>query len=588
MFFRVNEKGGLRMKKKGLKKLIVTALIGAMTITQFGAIPCKKVQAATIAINAKNFPDQALRNRISNYDTNKDGKLSAAENAAINQLYLSDSGMKNLKGIEKLTNLNWITVYGSDCTSMDFSKNTKLAYINVSNNKKVKTVKFPTKALTTVSLYDNKVLKTSNLYSCKKLERLSVENCSKLGNLKVASYSKLKQLSLRGTCVTNVDVSKNTKLEYLRCGGKISNLKTSTKNKKLNTVEVYGDSKLKTLNLSKLNNLSSINVTNAKIPMKNIKVKKASKIKSMTYAGGPTTAVDFSKYKELTNAIVGGKKVTSVKVSSNKKLQYLSVNSTKVKTINTSKNTSLRSLYANENNNITAISVSGLSKLESLSVYNSAALKSINFKGNNKLISLSLSGNKKLSSVDVSGLTKLTNLYLSKNALTKLDVSKNKNLTSLYADYNKITAFSLDGNNNLRYLSLYNNKLQTVTLTNLSQLYQVNLRGNTIATINMDNLPLLDSLRIKNNNKPVAINLTNMKHALRVYCTRAATITLDEGEYVWENMTSGEEYATETGNVFEAAKFVSANETTSQLFVLNIPDSNHYYEIEVADNMSEY
>ena len=62
--------------------------------------------AATIAINAKNFPDQALRNRISNYDTNKDGKLSADENAAISQLYLSDSGMKNLKGIEKLTNLN--------------------------------------------------------------------------------------------------------------------------------------------------------------------------------------------------------------------------------------------------------------------------------------------------------------------------------------------------------------------------------------------------------------------------------------------------------------------------------------------------
>ena len=86
------------MKKRGLKKLIVTALIGAMTITQLGAIPCKKVQAATIAINAKNFPDQVLRNRISNYDTNKDGKLSAAENTAISQLYLSDSGMKNLKG----------------------------------------------------------------------------------------------------------------------------------------------------------------------------------------------------------------------------------------------------------------------------------------------------------------------------------------------------------------------------------------------------------------------------------------------------------------------------------------------------------
>lgn len=48
MFFRVNEKGGFRMKKKGLKKLIVTALIGAMTITQFGAIPCKKVQAALL------------------------------------------------------------------------------------------------------------------------------------------------------------------------------------------------------------------------------------------------------------------------------------------------------------------------------------------------------------------------------------------------------------------------------------------------------------------------------------------------------------------------------------------------------------
>lgn len=580
--------GGIYMKKRGLKKLIVTALIGAMTITQLGAIPCKKVQAATIAINAKNFPDQVLRNRISNYDTNKDGKLSAAENTAISQLYLSDSGMKNLKGIEKLTNLNWITVYGSDCTSMDFSKNTKLTYISVSKNKKLKTVKFPTKAVTTISLNDNKVLKTSNLYSCKKLEELFVQNCPKLGNMKAASYSKLRQLSVQGTCVTNVDVSKNTKLEYLRCGGKISKLKTSTKNKKLNTVEVYGDSKLKTLNLSKLNNLSSVNVTNAKIPMKNIKVKKASQIKSMTYANGPTTAVDFSKYKGLTNVIVGGKKVTSVKVSSNKKLQYLSVNSTKVKTINTSKNTNLSSLYVNGNNNITAISVSGLSKLESLSAYNNAALKSITFKGNNKLTALSLSGNKNLSSLDISSLTKLGSLDVSSNALTKLDISKNKNLNSLYADHNKITAFNISENDNLRYISLIDNKLQTVTLTNLSQLYQINLRENTITTIKMDNLPLLNTLRIKNNNKPVAINLTNMKHALRVSCTRAATITLDEGQYVWENSTSGEEYATETGNVFEAAKYVSADETVAQLFVLNIPDSNHYYEIEVDDNMSEY
>ena len=127
--------------------------------------------ASTVAVNATNFPDAKFRQYVlDNIDTNKDKKLSAAEIKAAKTIDVSGLGVSNLKGIERFTYATDLFAANNKLKSVDITKNTKIAYLNLSNNSLTGTlnlskctnlhvVKYGSNKLTKVTMPAKKYLK---------------------------------------------------------------------------------------------------------------------------------------------------------------------------------------------------------------------------------------------------------------------------------------------------------------------------------------------------------------------------------------------------------------------------------------------
>ena len=91
-----------------------------------------------IAINETNFPDKDFRefllDKESNIDRNQDGKLSTGEIALVQDIDVYDMEIADLTGIEYFTELKYLDCAGNHLTSLDLSRNTKLAELDAENN----------------------------------------------------------------------------------------------------------------------------------------------------------------------------------------------------------------------------------------------------------------------------------------------------------------------------------------------------------------------------------------------------------------------------------------------------------------------
>ncbi|MBO4460181.1 MAG: hypothetical protein J5778_05930 [Clostridiales bacterium] len=88
-----------------------------------------------VEINETNFPDDRFRTYLSNkYDDNKDGKLSSDEIKDIKRIRKDSGEIKNFKGIEFLTDLEWLFCSEDYLTTIDLSKNTKLSVLHIDSN----------------------------------------------------------------------------------------------------------------------------------------------------------------------------------------------------------------------------------------------------------------------------------------------------------------------------------------------------------------------------------------------------------------------------------------------------------------------
>ena len=125
---------------------------------------------STVAVNATNFPDAKFRQYVlDNIDTNKDKKLSTAEISAVKTIDASGLGIANLKGVERFTSVTDLYVANNKLKTVDLTKNTKIAYLNLSNNSltgtlnlskctKLRVVKYGSNQLTKVTMPAKKYL----------------------------------------------------------------------------------------------------------------------------------------------------------------------------------------------------------------------------------------------------------------------------------------------------------------------------------------------------------------------------------------------------------------------------------------------
>ena len=199
----------------------------------------------SVALNATNFPDEAFRNYLKEFDENKDGTLSEEELLNITSLQFSEwnesqdkyvvtVAAKSLTGIDLLTELEYLSIDGLGLTSLDLSKNTnliglyasqnKLTKLDVSNNTKLESLWCDENALTSLD-----VSKLTNLTDlCCAINQLT--------SLNVSNNTKLETLYCWDNKLTSLDVTKNTQLTSLSC-----------ESNQLSTLDVTNCTKLKSL-----------------------------------------------------------------------------------------------------------------------------------------------------------------------------------------------------------------------------------------------------------------------------------------------------------------------------------------------------
>ena len=350
------------------------------------------VSANETEINSKNFPDDIFREYVSQkFDRNNDGKLSAEELKAdkYKGFVINVSGMKvkDLSGIELFAEL----------TELDCS-NTLITELDVSKNRKLRTLICGRCGITGLDVTNNRLLETlecSNGY----FGIGENEYASAPGLIDLSKNKKLKRLVLQNAMLTQVDVSKNTELVYLDVSWNY-----------LEGLDVTNNTALEELNCT-------WSFVDPEGGLRNV------------------SQPDISRNKKLKKFYCGQNGFEEIDVSGNPELIVLSTYNNKLRQIDVSKNPKLTKLDCEENE-----------------------LYKLDVSQNKELTRLDCSYNR-LMKLDLSEHDKLTELNCRENKLRDMDLTGCTSLESLDCEYNLLDALNVSDCKSLAKLDARNNRL---------------------------------------------------------------------------------------------------------------------------------
>ena len=218
---------------KTFTKLLLAGLICTLT---WQINPTKQVQAAEIAINEQNFPDEIFRKTVKDFDINHDGILSEQELQRVTKLeidlrnvvqtedghYQQVNG-ESIEGVEFFNNLDTVVVKSKLPVKGDLQKNRKLKIIyydaydlepqDVSWEEIEKF--FPLSQVEYFELENAPKITKITLPSTDKLKTFIVKKCEKVQEIDIKKAKKLKRFSVENTDVKKIDLSKNCELTRL-------------------------------------------------------------------------------------------------------------------------------------------------------------------------------------------------------------------------------------------------------------------------------------------------------------------------------------------------------------------------------------
>ena len=351
--------------------------------------------------------------------------LTDSELASIDTLVCKNKGVTNVSGIEKLTSLTSLNLEENDLSSVDLSNNTKLMYLNLSDNTDI----------TSIDLSKNVNLEKVN-FDCNKLTSINLSNninlvdvtlsANKLSSLDISKNSKIIKFYASSNQLTSLDLSNNTSIERM-----------DISLNKISSIDISKLTNLKAVALS-ANKLSSLNVTNNTL------------LESLYASSNQLTSVDVSKNIKLINIDLSDNKISNFDVTNNLKLEYLRINKNKLSSIDIKNNTLLEKLV---------ISANGLS--------------SIDLSNNVNLVELYISSNN-LTSLDISKLSKLAHLNAVLNRFDSLSIPNPENIINLAVEAGWIANYDFDKFTKLKSLRLidyyiipvYGTKFEVSNLSN--------------------------------------------------------------------------------------------------------------------------
>ena len=378
-----------------MKKRILSIVLCLVMV--FSLLPFTASAASAIPINEETFPDPVFREyvlkivgssvlteekaqQIEVLDVSKNNiKKVLGDRAPITSLmgirylrYVKDlncSGQKLKKtlNLEQNSRVEKLNCSGNQLTGLWFHKGSLLRYLdcsvnqftalNLSKNPELTELSCSSNKLTSLDLSANKKLQEINA-SSNKLTALDVRQLPELTHLYLWSNSDLK----------SIDVSKNTKLEFLSVSHcKLTSLDVSN-NRKLVELFVYN------------NQLTALDVSSNYL------------LKKLSCYENQITALDLSYNGALEDLGVNDNPIIELDLRAQSNLQKLSCSAMKLKKLDVDRCPKLRRLYCNDN------------QIETLDLRSNKKLETL-YCQNNRLSWLNLSSNTALDPryVDCSG-----------------------------------------------------------------------------------------------------------------------------------------------------------------------------------------
>lgn len=227
-----------------LSALLIIAITGITLLSnpRSSDIAPAKAETGDIAIDKTNFPNAAFREYVSGKDNDKDGYLSADEISAVTEIWVSNKGINDLKGIEYFTSLKVL-----NCDGNSLRGNLELSYNTV---------------LETVSCSGNQYL-TSITINSAVLEKLYVDHTD-ITQLDLSQFPALNYLNCEYNGLSELDLKNNTALKYLHCNNNDLTELDLTENVNLTTVDC-SDNHLTELDLKGNESLKNLNCSNNSI-----------------------------------------------------------------------------------------------------------------------------------------------------------------------------------------------------------------------------------------------------------------------------------------------------------------------------------
>ena len=338
------------------------------------SVPNGSARAAgtTVKIDESHFPDQYFREYISmNYDIDKDGSLSPAENEAATVLDLDGrTDIKSLSGIRYLKNLYSVDVAYSTITELDLSKNTGVCMIYA--------------------------------------------HCSYLRRINTTGLSKLEYLDVSSTELSYIDISSNPILKAAYATGDVGGVDNCSYDFKLyfpRGIQVITDPGQPTPKISPtpVPSYRQANTAAGEVQVddKNFPDVVLKDYISSVFDRDNDSVLSVKELNEAQSIRIIGKDLKSLKgIELLPQLTRLEISTCPLSSVNLKVSPNLTDVYLN-NNQLKKIDVSGMTNLRILSVSDNCELSELKV-GNTPLTYLVCS-NTNLSTLDISECPGLAN-----------------------------------------------------------------------------------------------------------------------------------------------------------------------------------
>lgn len=397
---------------------------------------------------------------------------------------------------------------------------------------------------------DGKVL-TKNV---SELTILSLNNSSISDLTGIEDFTSLTDLYVRKNQLTNINLSKNTKLSYLDVGyNQLTTL--DTKANTLLTSLVCHENQITSLDVSKnvlleqlmchYNNLTAIDVSlNPELylfdclnnQIKSVDISKNPKITELACENNQLTYLNLKNGNNINldltySNFINNPNLTCIEVDD---VDYSNANWSTIKdaTANYNIDCTPYTLIPDPNfeKKLIALGIdsgtpdgkvmtSKISPITNLDLYNSNITDLTGIEDFESLTNLSCMSNK-ITNIDISKNLALTNLNVGYNKLIALNTSKNTNLQYLSLSYNEIASLNLSQNNELILLACNSNRLTNIDVSNNKKLSTLWCPSNQLTSLDLSKNTLLTSILCSENKLLTSINLrngNNSKAVLNLY-----------------------------------------------------------------------